>query len=57
MAESRHLVAASKAQAEEMITAYEVETVTKFTVFRRNKGFKEGKGGKKNQLINLNSIM
>ena len=47
MAESLHLVAASKAHAEEMISAHEIETVTKFTVFRRNKGFKE-KGGKKN---------
>jgi hypothetical protein len=59
MAESRdkHLVATSKAHAEEMISAYEVETVTKFTVFRHNKRLKEEKCGKRKLLMILNSVM
>lgn len=36
-----HVVVASLEDAEKRLNEFEVETVTSFTVFRRNKGFRE----------------
>lgn len=41
-----HVVVASLEDAEKRINEFEVETVTSFTVFRRNKGFREVFSGK-----------
>ena len=55
MAESqcncKHLVAASVEKADEIISDFEVESVAKFTVFRRNKGFSADQNGKKNHSL------
>lgn len=37
--EKRHVVAKSVEEAEKLIKEFEVETLSKFTIFRRNKGF------------------
>lgn len=42
----KHVVVNTVEEAERLVTEFEIQSVTKFTIFRRNKGFSSGHGGK-----------
>lgn len=42
----KHVVVNTVEEAERLVTEFEIQSVTKFTIFWRNKGFSSDHGGK-----------